>query len=669
MKKKNDGQQDLIPAEPEQTEFFEVETSRPDPQRGFPELWWKGKRPFNGVHYYPAQHKESHGDAVDGWRNQLYWGDNLQVMGHLLRKFRGQIDLVYIDPPFDSGANYTRTIRIRAQQISNDQNSFEEKQYGDIWTNDEYLQYMYERLALIRELLSSKGNLFLHCDYRKNSHLRLLLDEVFGVNCFVNEIVWKRKGGSSNPAAQLDAATDTIYWYRRSAQSTINQTYTKDTPGALQYIQERFTNSGDDGRLFMKSPIVSPNYRQNLIYEYKGYTPPPNGWSISRDLMEKWDREGRLYFPEKGSRIYRKIFLDEYQGQPIGSLWTDIFVINPVANERLGYPTQKPEALLGRIIEIGSNLGDLVFDGFMGSGTTQAVAMKLGRRFIGADINLGAVQTTTKRLLRIIDGSSQEQPQLVAEENGQLPLYSAFDVYTVNQYDIFRNELEARDLLMEALAIRPLPGNDVWHGELGEGSETRLVRFMPINRIATRADLDIIVKNLDWKLLSKRRAELPNKPVLRVSLVCMGHEPELAGLLALEIQKGLGDLGKGAKLDIEVVDILRDKDHIEFKRDSHALVKVKKGKLVIERFYPMNLLQKLSLDKTAVEDWRELVESVFVDFDYDGKVLRPTVTDVAEGKELVRGEYEVPKDVGTIRVKITDLLSDVLEVTVGADHA
>jgi len=213
------------------------------------------------------------------------------------------------------------------------------------------------------------------------------------------------------------------------------------------------------------------------------------------------------------------------------------------------------------------------------------------------------------------------------------------------------------------LALVPVPIG------LGEGSETRQVRFMPINRIATRADLDIIVKNLDWKLLSKRRAELPNKPVLRVSLVCMGHEPELAGLLALEIQKGLGDLGKGAKLDIEVVDILRDKDHIEFKRDSHALVKVKKGKLVIERFYPMNLLQKLSLDKTAVEDWRELVESVFIDFNYDGEVLRPTVTDVAEGKELVRGEYEVPKDAGTIRVKITDLLSDVLEVTVGADHA
>jgi len=361
-------------------------------------------------------------------------------------------------------------------------------------------------------------------------------------------------------------------------------------------------------------------------------------------------------------------FDEEFKTQD--DVFYDISIVKGNAKERQDYPTQKPEALIERVVSAFSDPGSLVLDCFMGSGTTQAVALRLGRRFIGADINLGAVQTTTRRLLKTAAELEAAEPSMFSGPPTQGHAGNAgFAVYTVNQYDIFRNEPAARDLLMEALAIRSLPGNEVWHGELGEGSETRQVRFMPINRIATRADLDIIVKNLDWKLLSKRRAELPNKPVLRVSLVCMGHEPELAGLLALEIQKGLGDLGKGAKLDIEVVDILRDKDHIEFKRDSHALVKVKKGKLVIERFYPMNLLQKLSLDKTAVEDWRELVESVFIDFNYDGEVLRPTVTDVAEGKELVRGEYEVPKDAGTIRVKITDLLSDVLEVTVGADHA
>jgi hypothetical protein len=302
----------------------------------------------------------------------------------------------------------------------------------------------------------------------------------------------------------------------------------------------------------------------------------------------------------------------------------------------------------------------------MGSGTTQAVAMKLGRRFLGADINLGSIQTATKRLLDIAHGVHAEPPQLLDAVQKKLPIYTGLDVFTVNQYDLFRNEPEARALLMEALAIRPLPGGEVWHGELGEGSDTRLVRFMPINRIATRADLDPIIKNLDWKSLAKRRIDLPNKPVLRISLVCMGHEPELSGLLAIEIRKGLGD--SGAKLDIEVVDILRQKEHIEFKRASHAQVTVKKGTLRIERFYPMNLLQKLSLDKTAVGDWRELVESVFIDFNYDGKVLTPSITDVPDGKELVKGEYDVPKGAKLIRVKITDLLSDALEVNVEADH-
>lgn len=209
----------------------------------------------------------------------------------------------------------------------------------------------------------------------------------------MNEIIWKRKGGSSNPSKQLDVATDTILWYRKTELAIFNAQFSKDSPETQQYIEERFNNVDENGRRFMKSPIVSPNYRENLIYEYKGYTPPANGWSISRELMEKWDADGKLYFPERGNRIYRKIFLDEYPGQPVSNIWTDIFVINPMALERLDYPTQKPEALLERIIKMASNEDSLVFDCFMGSGTTQAVAMKLGRRFIGADINLGAIQT------------------------------------------------------------------------------------------------------------------------------------------------------------------------------------------------------------------------------------------------------------------------------------
>ncbi len=308
--------------------------------KGFPELRWTGKRPYRSTQYYPAQLRERYGEEKDGWINKIFWGDNLQVMSHMLKEYRGKIDLIYIDPPFDSKADYKKKIEIKGVgKAETDSTSFEEKQYGDIWTNDEYLQFMYERIILLRELMSSSGNIFVHCDWHKSSYLRIICDEVFGNNNFVNEIIWKRKGGSSNPSKQLDVATDTILWYRKTESAIFNAQFSKDSPETQQYIEERFNNVDENGRRFMKSPIVSPNYRENLIYEYKGYTPPANGWSISRELMEKWDADSKLYFPERGNRIYRKIFLDEYPGQPVSNIWTDIFVINPMALERLDYPT------------------------------------------------------------------------------------------------------------------------------------------------------------------------------------------------------------------------------------------------------------------------------------------------------------------------------------------
>ena len=152
--------------------------------KGFPELRWTGKRPYESTVYYPAQLKERYdkehvGGPNDGWINKIYWGDNLQVMSHMLSEYRGKVDLIYIDPPFDSKADYKKKISLRGKTVTNDSSSFEEKQYGDIWTNDEYLQFMYERLILCRELLSNSGSLYLHCDWHKGHHLRLLLDEVF----------------------------------------------------------------------------------------------------------------------------------------------------------------------------------------------------------------------------------------------------------------------------------------------------------------------------------------------------------------------------------------------------------------------------------------------------------------------------------------------------------
>lgn len=613
--------------------------------KGFPELRWTGKRPYRSTQYYPAQLRERYGEEKDGWINKIFWGDNLQVMSHMLKEYRGKIDLIYIDPPFDSKADYKKKIEIKGVgKAETDSTSFEEKQYGDIWTNDEYLQFMYERIILLRELMSSSGNIFVHCDWHKSSYLRIICDEVFGNNNFVNEIIWKRKGGSSNPSKQLDVATDTILWYRKTELAIFNAQFSKDSPETQQYIEERFNNVDENGRRFMKSPIVSPNYRENLIYEYKGYTPPANGWSISRELMEKWDADGKLYFPERGNRIYRKIFLDEYPGQPVSNIWTDIFVINPMALERLDYPTQKPEALLERIIKMASNEDSLVFDCFMGSGTTQAVAMKLGRRFIGADINLGAIQTTTKRLINVAD-----------ELNGQLQheeMYTGFEVYNVNNYDFFRNPIEAKNLVIEALEIQPFVQGNVWDGEL----DGRMVKIMPVNRIATKADLEELKANLPYKIYEKRKEENPRQPVELITIVCMGHEPDLKASLEQSLSE--------YKVDVQIVDILRDKSELQLKREAEAEVVHEGNKLVIRSFYPMNLMQKLSLQKEYVKDWKQLVESIMIDWNYDGVVMQPTVTDVPDKKEFVAGLYDIPDDAGTIKVKITDLLSESLEVEV-----
>ncbi len=360
------------------------------------------------------------------------------------------------------------------------------------------------------------------------------------------------------------------------------------------------------------------------------------------------DENGRRYVLSDaggGNRVKR--YLDEAikTGVVIDDVW-NLDKLNNSAKEGLGYPTQKPESLLERIILSCSNPGDIVFDCFMGSGTTQAVAMKLGRKFIGADINLGAIQTTTKRLLAVAKELGEQLPD--AKE----PKYTGFTVYNVNNYDVFRNPVEARDLLVQALELQPLPKSSLYDGE----KDGAFYKIMPVNRLATKADLNEIVINFDYKAAEKKQNENPGQPVLELKLVCMGHEPDLKASLEEQL--------KGFKVDIEVVDILRDKSDLVFKRDSEADIVIKGKKLKIRAFYPMNLLKKLSIQKQDAKDWKELVESVMIDFNYDGAVFTPTVVDVPKDGEFVKGEYDIPDTAGTIKVKITDLLSESLEAEV-----
>lgn len=575
--------------------------------KGFPELRWTGKRPYRSTQYYPAQLRESYGEEQNGWINKIFWGDNLQVMSHLLKEYRGKIDLIYIDPPFDSKADYKRKIEVKnVGKTTSDSSSFEEKQYGDIWTNDEYLQFMYERLILMRELLSEKGCIYVHCDWHKVHHLRCLLDEVFGSNNFVNEIVWHYADYmQGNATTSLPRKHDTILFYSK-------------TP---KYYYER-----------VKVPLDKPVKRNRVIW---------NGKTKSLEVAR--DEQGKIIYDEFTDR-----FLDSVWEEDVLNIG-QTSVTRKTSSENLNYPTQKPKKILELIIEASSQPGDIVFDCFMGSGTTQAVAMKLGRRFIGADINLGAIQTTTKRLLSVAKELESSQNGIKSADDTK---YTGFEVYNVNNYDFFRNPVEARDLLIAALEIQPFPQSDVWDGEL----DGRMVKIMPVNRIATKADLKELLANLPYKTYEKRKEENPNQPVERITIVCMGHEPDLKGAMEQELTD--------YKVDIQIMDILRDKADLQLKRDSEAEIVREGGKLVIRAFYPMNLMQKLSLQKEYVEDWRQLVDSVMIDWNYDGVVMQPAVTDVPGKSELVKGIYDIPEGPGTIKVKITDLLSESLEVEV-----
>lgn len=577
--------------------------------KGFPELRWTGKRPYTSTQYYPAQLKETYGEPDDetGWINKIFWGDNLQVMSHLLKKYRGKIDLIYIDPPFDSKADYKKKIDVKGVgKATSDSTSFEEKQYGDIWTNDEYLQFMYERFILMRELLSDTGSIYVHLDEKRSHYVKIVLDEVFGSDFFKRELVWSTKTSSGFKAAAKNwvRTHDIILYYSKNNKDSFNKQY------------------------------------WDYSDEYKS-------------RFRKKDEDGRLYRDDRGSGI--KQYLDELRGIPMGDVWDDIMSFQQAATstEILGYPTQKPEALVERIIKASSNAGDIVFDCFMGSGTTQAVAMKLGRRFIGADINLGAIQTTTKRLAGIAKEINETESQQKLDGSEQVRKYTSFEVYNVNNYDFFRNPVEARNLIIDALEIQPFNQGNLWDGELN----ARMVKIMPVNRIATRADLAELIHNMPYKEYEKRKEENPNQPVETITIVCMGHEPNLKAGILQELSQ--------YKFDVEILDILRDKKDLQLKREAEAEIVREGNKLVVRQFYPMNLMQKLSLQKDYfVDDWRQLVDSIMIDWNFDGVVMQPSVMDIPDKKSLVKGVYDVPEDAGIIKVKITDLLSESLEMEV-----
>jgi len=480
------------------------------------ELVWNGKTrevctailPFQTLEHIDEPRKEKReeeelgldtgGRQVKGWTNKLIWGDNKLILsslksGGLRRQIEdaGGLKLIYIDPPFDVGADFSMDIEIGGETFHKEPNLLEQIAYRDTWGRgaDSFIAMIYERLILMRDLLHEEGSIYVHCDWRVSSYLHQVIGEVFGPDNFRNEIVWKRRVGSSSSVHESNRfgiCTDVILYFARSEYTRLNAQYNLDTGEYKKYIAEKFTLVDENGRRFQADNLGNPAPRPNLMYEFKGYKPPKNGWAISREKMEEWDKEGRLYYPkDPEGRIRRKRYLDELKGMPVQNLWTDISEINSQAAERVDYPTQKPEALLERVLKASSNPGDLVADFFGGSGTTAAVSEKLGRKWIITDLGKFGIHTTRKRLIQV-------QRELKA---GGKP-FRAFEVLNLGRYErqaylniggrltgkkkeqaLARKEQEFRDLILKAYRAEPLPETGFFHGK----NAGRLVVVGPIN--------------------------------------------------------------------------------------------------------------------------------------------------------------------------------------------
>lgn len=354
-----------------------------------------------GMPLYEVESLEKRG--TNEMHNLMMHGECLSTCAYL--KEQGvEVDLVYIDPPFASGADYAKKIYIRRnplvqkamkeaeQNLDNEEmKEFEEKMYGDIWDKERYLNWMYENLMAIKSVMSENASIYVHLDYHIGHYVKILMDEIFGEENFRNEIVWKRSTTHAD-AGFYGNNFDTIFFYTKGQGYTFNTVFQDYDESYLA----RFTHVDPDGRKWDSGNLTAKGLQGGgYEYEYKGVR---SLWRCPKETMERLDKEGRLHFTSKGG-IRSKVYLDELSGMPSQALWTDLNAVNSQAEERVDYATQKPEALLERVIEASSNEGMLVADFFGGSGVTAAVAHKLNRRFIHGDVNINSLQTARDRLV------------------------------------------------------------------------------------------------------------------------------------------------------------------------------------------------------------------------------------------------------------------------------
>ena len=589
--------------------------------KGRPMLNWVGKKPLDYVKGFPSQLVEvfdpqnnvkiseipSYENLKDNWQNLLFHGDNKDVLATLLELgFRGKIDLIYIDPPFKSGADYVRKVELRGLknlgQIQNDEASvLQQTMYFDIWNNDSYLQFMYERLMLLKELLSETGSIYVHLDWHVGHYIKLIMDEIFGQENFRNEIVWCYRRWSAQSKI-FQNSHDYLLWYSKGDNYIWNQLLEEYADNAAH-----FTEEDDKGKF-------------------------------------RWQ-----YLRGKKYKLYLK------EGTRMKDWWDDLPYINSMAHERFGFSTQKPENILERIIKASSNFDDLVLDCFIGSGTTAAVAQKLGRQWIGCDINKGAIQITSKRLQKIIiekiKNDENNKKQDLLEEKKLIPRYNTFGVYKVNDYDLKLLKTETIELAVQHIGIQRVRTDRFFDGYLGK----TLVKIIDFNHPLTLLDLQLIQDEL------KKR---PNED-RDITIVCLGKE--------MAVDPWVEEWSKKHPVNkIRLIELKTDKKYGNFLIHKPAEAKIKitriaknKASVEIQNFISPTIIKRLNIDnklfKVKIPDFRSMIDTILIDTDYNGNVFHILYSDVPEKKnDLVKGKYEIeiPADKVKIAVKIIDMLGE-----------
>lgn len=389
---------------------------------------------MRGMPYYETTLRERVGKNEND--NLVMRGDCLSACAYL--KDKGQkVDLVYIDPPFASGADYAKKVYVRrnpkiakalkaAEQDLNSEEmrTFEEKMYGDIWDKERYLNWMYENLMAIKSVMSDNASIYVHLDYHIGHYVKILMDEIFGEDNFRNEIIWKRST-AHNDSTGFANLHDSIFYYSKGSDLYFK---TPLVPYSDEYIDKYYNKVDADGRKYLDRDLSAKGLKgSGYSYVWKG----KNGyWRCPLSTMERLERENRIYYTSNGTPRYKQ-YLDEMEGVPAQDLWLDIFAVNSQAGERVDYATQKPEALLERIINASSDKGMVVADFFGGSGVTAAVANRLGRRFIHCDVGINSIETTRDRLIK---GNAE------------------FDVMDINDgVALFRNPAQTMDKLQSLI--------------------------------------------------------------------------------------------------------------------------------------------------------------------------------------------------------------------------